>query len=111
MSEKELRPPSSDICHPSSPRLHRVADQRLAERPYRTRYPMGGGNDVVEGVLDEVAILVRDDEGRQQLYGVARVSGHLSQHLVVLEQRNCDELAEQPFIRSLQKIPACLELQ
>ena len=72
---------------------------------------MSGGNDVVEGVLDQIAIFVGDDEGRQQLYGVARMPGDLSQHLVVLEQRDGDQLAEQSLVRGFQKVPACFELQ
>src|SRR5579871_1547866 len=110
--------PSCEHAHPSARLegaltacLYGIADQRLAKRPDRARNAMRCGDDVIEGVLDQVAVLIRNDERLQQLYGVARVPGDLGQHLVVLEQRDGDELAEQPLVRGFQEIPACLELQ
>src|SRR5262249_43119314 len=96
---------------PLPPRLHRIANQGLAERPDCAGDAVGGGDHVVEGTLDEVAILVGDDEGRQQLDGVAGVAGDLSQHLVVLEERDRNELAEQSLVCRFQQVPAGLELQ
>ena len=75
-------PPRNDEQTLTS-RLNGIADQGLAERPDRARHPMGGGDHVVEGVLDQVAILIGDDERRQQLDGVAGMAGDLGQHLVV----------------------------
>src|SRR3984893_1611466 len=79
----------------SAPRLPGIADQRLAERPEGARNPMRGGDDLIECTLDPVAVLLRDDERRQQLDGMAGVTGDLGEHLVVAEQRDGDPLAEQ----------------
>src|SRR5689334_20998413 len=78
---------------------HRVVDQRLAERPDRAGDLVAAGDDGVEGRLDPFAVLVADDERRQELDGVAAVAGDLGQDLVILEQRHGDELAEQALVR------------
>ncbi len=49
----------------------RVVDQRLAERPDRAGDLVAVGDDGVERALDPVAVLIRDGQRRQQLYGVA----------------------------------------
>ncbi len=63
---------------------------------------MAVGNDSFEGMLDPVAIRVIDDERRQKLDDVIAVACHLNQDLMILEQRNGDELAEEAGLDRLQ---------
>ncbi len=63
------------------------------------------GHDAVESTLDPGAIRVIDIERRQKLDRVAGVRRHLHQNLVILEQRNDDELAKQPRPNRFQQIP------
>src|SRR5256885_11891492 len=87
-----------------------MLDQRLAERPYRAG-AVAVGDDVIEGTHDPVAVLIIDDQRRNELHGVAAVASDLRQDLVLLEQRDGDELAEQSLARRLQHVPRCLELE
>src|SRR6476659_8251701 len=54
-------------------RAHRVLDQRLAERPDRARL-VAVGDDVVECPHDPVAVLVGDNQRRDELDGVAAMT-------------------------------------
>ena len=55
-------------------RAHRVFDQRLAQRPDGAWNAVRAGDDGVEGLHDPVAVLVGDDERREQLDRVAAVA-------------------------------------
>ncbi len=65
----------------------------------------------VECAGDPVAVLFRDRQCRQQLDGMAGVAGDLTEDLVILEQRNGDQLAEQALARRLQHAPRRLQRQ
>src|SRR5215468_8172791 len=82
-----------------------VVDQRLAERPDRAGDLVAACNHFIERVRNPVAVFLGNDERRQQLDGVAAVTGDLRQDLVVLEQRHGDELAEQALVRGLEHVP------
>src|SRR6185437_15006228 len=81
-----------------------IVDQGLAERPDRAGDLMAGGDHVIERPLDPIAVLFGDIQGRQQLDRVTAVTGDLSEDLVVLEQWDRDELAEQALVRRLEHI-------
>jgi len=85
-------------------------DQGLAERPDApgTRWVAAITSSRECSIRSQ--ILIRDDEGRQQLDGVARVPGDLGQEPVVLEQRNVTSWQNSPCC-GFQKVPARLELQ
>src|SRR5712691_9548404 len=72
---------------------------------------MAAGNDRVEGGLDPGAVLLGDDERRQQLDRMAAMTGDLAQNLVLLEQRYRDELTEQARAGRFKQVPRRLELE
>src|SRR4051812_42066360 len=92
-------------------RLHRVIDQRLAQRPGGAGHAMRTGDDLVEGALDPRTVVVGEGQRRLQLHRMIAVAGHKAQNLVLLEQRNGDELAEQSGVHGLQRVPRRLELE
>ena len=70
---------------------------------------MCAGNDGVERPLDPFAIFFRDGQRGQELDCVIPVSRNLRKQLVIIEQRNYDQLAEQSAARGFQEIPGCSE--
>src|SRR5438132_10387918 len=90
---------------------HCVTDQGLSERPGGARHAVAGGDHRVERVDDPLAIGLRERQRRQQLDGMAAVTGDLGENLVVLEQRNGNKLAEQALAGGLDKMPRRLEFE
>src|SRR5262245_48287006 len=88
-----------------------VIYKRPAQRPDRPGDAVTVRNDRFESALDPVAVVVRDGERREQLDGVAAVPGNLRENAVLFEQRDRDQLAEQPLARGLQQAPGRLELE
>src|SRR6188768_1746698 len=92
-------------------RPHGVTDQRLAQGPDRARHLMTVRNRGVECAHDPVAIRIRQHKRRDELDRVAALARGLAEDLVVLEQRDCDDLTEQAFLRGFQHTPGGLELE
>ena len=65
-------------------------------------------NHLLERLLDPIAIRIGDDQRGQELYRVIGVSCYLTEDLVLLQQRDHDELAKQPAARRFEQIPGCL---
>src|SRR5258708_24470186 len=70
---------------------------------------MAAGDDLIERAYDPIAILVVDHEGGQQLDGMARMPRNLTEDLVLLEQRDGDELAEQSLVGGFEHAPRSLQ--
>src|ERR1700674_332388 len=92
-------------------RAQRVVDQGLAERPDGAGHPVTAGDHAVERPFDPCAILVRDDQRRQELDRMTGMAGDLAENLVLLEQGYGDELAEQPLACRFQSVPGRLQLE
>src|SRR6202521_5349652 len=92
-------------------RAQRVVDQGLAERPDGAGHPVTAGDHAVERPFDPCAILVRDDQRRQELDRMTGMAGDLAENLVLLEQGYGDELAEQPLACRFQSVPGSLQLE
>ncbi len=56
---------------------------------------MAIGDDRIEGTFDPLAISLRDHKRRKQLHGVVCMARDLDKDLMILEQRDRDELAKQ----------------
>ncbi len=69
--------------------------QGLAKRPNRPGHPMAIGDDRIVGTFDPLAISLRDHKRRKQLHGVVCMARDLDKDLMILEQRDRDELAKQ----------------
>src|SRR5208283_5680659 len=65
----------------------------------------------VEGTFDPLAIRLRDDKRRKKLHGEVCVTSELDEDLVVLEQRDRDELAKQAGADCFEQGPCRLELE
>ena len=68
-------------------------------------------NRRIERLHDMVAVCVRDHQRRQEFDRVAAVAGDLDEDVVILEQRDGDELTEQAPARSLDCGPGRLQRQ
>ena len=88
-----------------------VVGQGFAERPNRARHAMAICDDCIEGAFDPLAIRLRDYKRRQKLNGGVCVASDLDEDLVVLEQRDRDELTKQAGADRFEQGPRCLELE
>src|ERR1700693_4341061 len=79
-------------------RLDGMADERLAVRPDGTRYTMSISDHGLERTFDPLAVRIGNDQRRQKLDRGNIVTRNLAQNLMLREERNCDELAEQAFV-------------
>ena len=66
---------------------------------------MAVGDDLAARRYHPIAILLGDDERRQELHGMARVSCDLRQDVMILAERDGDQLAEKSRAHRLQHYP------
>lgn len=71
---------------------------------------MAIGDDRIESMFDPLAIGLRDDQRRKQLHGKVCVARDLHEDLMILEQRDRDELAKQAGADRFEQGPRGLEL-
>ena len=87
-----------------------ITDESLSKLPYGARRPMCSGNHGVERLLDPCAVLVRDGQRGQELDRMIAVSRNLGEQLVIVEQRDHDQLAEQSAACGFQQFQDALSL-
>jgi len=85
--------------------VHRMAGQIFSERPDGAGDAVALGDDGVKTARDPIAVSFGNHECRQELDGMAGMTGDLAQQLMVLEQRDRDELAEQTDPGGFESMP------
>src|SRR3546814_384543 len=99
---------ASDLSGGAGFRLQAVPGEGAAEVPHRAADVVAVADHLVEGLDDPAPVALVDGERRQQLDDVAVVAGNLAEHLVVAQQRDQHELAEQAAPGAVHQVPGRL---